>query len=238
MPIVERSVLAKGDLENQTLGVYGRAIRQRERRRRRDRTLLHETVPSHSSGRDACLGVGPPRRNSFVERQPTACKSFASQDMTSDRNQPIPRPWYRRFRGKPRSNTILASSQRGRRVRRATSRALKSCSQSGKRSLTHGDSTTVWAHVVDCAGERTFAEFINDLHVWLRSLRAKLSLSRVDYPKSKDSRSVIRGIFRETILAIGAARNRCRFFQKAGTNSSMSGRVIKCRTGCARGRLN
>ena len=74
-----------------TLGVYSRATWRRVRQRRRDRTLRHE-ARSQLNGRDACLGIGELRRKSFVERQPTACKSFASQLIKSVRNQPMPRP--------------------------------------------------------------------------------------------------------------------------------------------------
>jgi hypothetical protein len=69
-------------------------------------------------------------------------------------------------------------THRGRRVRRATSWALRSCSQAGKRSFTHGDRTT------KCAGagvrdiETSSSESINDLHVWFRSFRVKLSRLR------------------------------------------------------------
>jgi hypothetical protein len=74
-------------------------------------------------------------------------------------------------------------------VRRATSCDVSRSSRIGSRSFTHGDSVTETlgrggeSAVLD--GETNLSEFINDLHVWFRSFRAKLSLSRVDYAKNK-----------------------------------------------------
>jgi hypothetical protein len=97
--------------------------------------------------------------------------------MTSDLYQPIPRPWYRRFRGNLRTNIKLAMTQHGRRVRRATSCAERMSSQFGDRSLTKGERRTR-STAAGIAGVGDSSEFINDLHVWFRSFRVKLSVRR------------------------------------------------------------
>jgi len=69
------------------------------------------------------------------------------------------------------------STHCGRRVRRATSRVLRSCSQFGNRSFTHLDRETwleVAAEKARCSGQES-SGLINDLHVWFRSFRVKLS---------------------------------------------------------------
>ena len=118
--------------------------------------------------------------------------------MTSDRNQPTPRPWYRRFRGNLRSNTKLTSVP----------------SEAG---LASGGTATSWAGeqffpvrqlLVDVrrgtnamrrrhgdARLRTRGEdssgFINDLHVWFRSFRVKLSRMSICCQLRKEKASAV-----------------------------------------------
>jgi hypothetical protein len=121
----------------------------------------------------------------------------------SERNQPIPRPRKRCFLGN-RPNIIKGrNAHRGRRVRRATSCAVKRCSQAGKRSFTHGERTTPRAG----EGARSFnpssSEFINDLHVWFRSFRVKLSHLRASCsPRKRNASQVSRKIQRKWTICI------------------------------------
>lgn len=84
-------------------------------------------------------------------------------------------------------------------MRRATSWALKSSSQVGKRSLTKGDRTTLRDGLVGatCKLGRDSTELINDLQVWFRSFRAKLSrLAPSCALREAPSRGVMRKIQR------------------------------------------
>ncbi|MEO8064750.1 MAG: hypothetical protein ABI821_18615 [Pseudomonadota bacterium] len=69
-------------------------------------------------------------------------RSRAIQSNTSDRRQPIARPWNLSFFGNLPSRHNPESTQRGRRVRRATSWDLRSSLIGGKRSLTQGETMT------------------------------------------------------------------------------------------------
>lgn len=78
----------------------------------------------HSSRRRACRGCGlEPRVISSAGREPNA-RSRAIHSSTSDRCQPIARPWKVRLFGKRPRRQSPMSIQRGRRIRRATSCAL------------------------------------------------------------------------------------------------------------------
>ncbi len=83
----------------------------------------------------------------------------------------------------------LKTIQRGRRVRRATSRVEIKSSQAGKGSLTYGEKLTDRETAADVGVAREETEFINDLHVWFRSFRVKLSRMRIwcQYRKAKSS---------------------------------------------------
>jgi hypothetical protein len=129
---------------------------------------------------------------------------------------------------------MLVSIQRGRRVKRATSCALKRSSQAGKRSLTHGDRLTAFdgAAVGARAYKREFSEFINDLHVWFRSFRIKLSRMRVVCSgNNENSRAVSLPILRNPpfearVLPPEVARHKgmrqIRFFLEPSLLSPMS----------------
>ncbi len=72
---------------------------------------------------------------------------------------------------------LPSSIHRGRRVRRATSWALSNWSQTGSGSFTHLESETfleLAAEHAACSDEES-SGLINDLHVWFRSFRVKLS---------------------------------------------------------------
>jgi hypothetical protein len=70
---------------------------------------------------------------------------------------------------------------------------------------------------------KDLSEYINDLHVWFRSFRAKLSLSRVDYSKNKRLGNTIRGLFRETVRVIRVALARAPARTVAGSKVGQRG---------------
>jgi hypothetical protein len=70
----------------------------------------------------------------------------------------------------------LRRTQVGRRVRRATSCALRRSVQAGKRSLTHGDKdTSTRRRRRSDSPPDVSSSFITTFNVWFRSFRAKLS---------------------------------------------------------------
>jgi hypothetical protein len=101
----------------------------------------------HSNGRQGWRGFARAQRRGAGSAASIA-RSRASQSSTSDRSQPTCRPRYRRFCGKRRRSIRPEITSFGRRVRRATSWALRSSWKGGRGSLTQGDRVTV-------VGERT-----------------------------------------------------------------------------------
>ena len=128
---------------------------------------------------------------------------------TSDRIQPAQRPRNRRFAGNLPSNARPQKYHLGRRTSLATSRAVRSWSNGGNRSSRNGEIATLG--IEDANSVRglpaEFWIFINDLQVWFRSFRVKLSLMRIMHENRQHFISKLRGLFSETEV--------CKFARKA-----------------------
>jgi hypothetical protein len=108
----------------------------------------------------------------------TRRKSLEIHSKISDLSHPTARPWNFFFLGNRPIQVNPTQTQGLRRVSRATSCALNISFQGSDCSLTHGE--TVTRLVVGVSVEpillQNKCDFINDLHVWFRSFRVKLSL--------------------------------------------------------------
>lgn len=111
----------------------------------------------HSSGRHTCLGDFLEQRRLRERSSAVTVTSRDIQSRISDRVQPIGRPRNLSLRGNRPIKLSPASTHRGRRVRRATSWALRISFSGGQRSLTHGGSTTNIARLV-CAARASIVD--------------------------------------------------------------------------------
>ena len=106
----------------------------------RARTIEHGSASS--SERHTCIARQFGRESAVASLSSSVTSSRPIQSRTSDRRQPMARPRKFSLFGKRPTKHRPAISQRGRRVRRATSCDLNSSSSGGKRSLTQGEITT------------------------------------------------------------------------------------------------
>ena len=98
---------------------------------------LHATDGvAHSDGRQECRGCLRAQRRGVLSFSRTIAGSRDIQSRTSDRRQPIPRPRNLSFFGNRPIRHRPVNTQSGRRVRRATSCALRSSIQGGNFSFT------------------------------------------------------------------------------------------------------
>jgi len=148
----------------------------RRLRRRRRRTGARDD--GNFSGKQRCNWTFGEQRETPVGIEALmGRKSLDIHSKISDLSHPTPCPWNFFFLGNCPIQVNPTQTHRLRRVSRATSCALNISFQGSDCSLTQGE--TVTRLVVGVSLESILlqnkCDFINDLHVWFRSFRVKLS---------------------------------------------------------------
>jgi hypothetical protein len=154
------------------------------------------------------------RRRGLTSGGLRAFDSAPIQSSTSDRSQPTSRPRNRHCFGKRLTSVSAFSSQRCRRVRRATSCAVRISCQGGNRSLTHFERDTEWPRPLvgaTISGPGTPVLMVFQSHdVWFRSFRDELSLTAKYSISIQESQLEFRAKFRTNRWWPRGMRNRGR----------------------------